>query len=157
MAPGSAAGQYAGMTEPPQQQKNIGESRGTITVLLVDDSVAFSNALALLIAGIPGAQFVGSVRSGEDAQASVAALRPRLVLVDLNLPGINGIEATRRIKAQHDAPRVVILTFHDTADYREGAMHTLADGYLLKSNVVAELPALIESLLREPHEGLGRA
>ena len=116
-------------------------------VLLVDDSQVFLKAAErFLLHGVPGFELAGKATSGEQAITMVAALRPDLVLMDLAMPGMNGLEATRRIKQQHDAPKVLIVTLHDESTYRVLAKDAGADGFLLKENFVTELPGLVTSL-----------
>lgn len=121
-----------------------------LDILLVENSVRFAAFLKDFISRIPRARVVEIVRSGEEALAYLRTHEPQLVLMDLGLPGINGIEATRRIKSQSGAPRVFMLTTHDAPEYRASAAEAGADGYVLKSELVAELPGLIERLQLSP-------
>ena len=116
-------------------------------VLLVDDSPVFLKAAErFLLHGVPGFELAGKTTSGEEAITMVAALRPDLVLMDFVMPGMNGLEATRRIKQRHDAPKVIVVTLYNELTYRVLAMDAGADGFLPKGNLVAELPGLVTSL-----------
>jgi DNA-binding NarL/FixJ family response regulator len=117
-----------------------------LSVLLVDDHVQFLEVVAELISGFPGVLTVRTAGTGEEAMIHVARHKPDLVFMDINLPGMNGLEAARAIKAQSDAPCVVILTSHDSEEYRASATQAGADGLVLKSEAAAELPAWIERL-----------
>lgn len=84
-----------------------------VRVLIVDDQEPFRRAMAAVVAAADGFEVVGSVTTGEESLTAAAELQPDLVLMDVNLPGIDGIEATRRIVAGPDAPVVVLLSTYD--------------------------------------------
>lgn len=84
-----------------------------VRVLIVDDQEPFRRAMAAVVAASAGFVVVGSVTTGEDSLSAVAELGPDLVLMDVNLPGIDGVEATRRLVAGPEAPRVVLLSTYD--------------------------------------------
>jgi DNA-binding NarL/FixJ family response regulator len=93
---------------------------------------------------------VGSANSGHDAIARAAELKPDLVLIDLAMPGLNGLETTRLLKAHAEAPRVVIMTLYDNAEYREAAREAAADGFIAKSAIRSQLFPMIASLFAKP-------
>jgi DNA-binding NarL/FixJ family response regulator len=102
-----------------------------IRVLIVDDHPVYRFGLCALLQAEPGMEVVGEASSGEEAVAKAAELQPAIVLMDLNLPGINGIEATRRIvQAQPQVGVLVITMFDDDSVF--GAMRAGARGYLIK-------------------------
>ena len=111
-------------------------------VVLVDDHEAFLKAATCFLHGIPGLELVGRATCGEEAVEIVATLHPDLVLMDFAMPGMNGVEATRRIKRQHDAPKVIIVTLHQESSYGALAKDAGADGFIQKENFVDELPRL---------------
>ena len=123
-------------------------------VLLVDDHEAFLRSATCFLHGIPGLELVGRATCGEEAVEMVAELHPDLVLMDLAMPGMNGIEATRRIKQQSDAPKVIIVTLHQESSYGALAKNAGADGFIQKENFVVELPRLA-ALLFETTEEVG--
>ena len=84
-----------------------------VRVLIVDDQEPFRRAMAAVVGETDGFVVVGSASSGEEALARAAALRPDLVLMDVHLPGIDGIEATRRLTGSPYAPVVVLLSTYD--------------------------------------------
>jgi len=84
-----------------------------VRVLIVDDQELFRQAIAAVVAETDGFVVVGSTASGEEALCAVRRLRPSLVLMDVNLPGIDGIEATRRLRAAADAPVVFLLSTYE--------------------------------------------
>jgi two-component system response regulator DesR len=91
---------------------------------------------------------VGSAVDGGDALTKIAELKPDLVLLDLEMPGMNGLEATRRIKQMERAPRIIIVSFAPTSTIRL-AMQTGADAYCDKATLTDELPRTIRALF--PH------
>lgn len=88
-----------------------------VRVLVVDDQEPFRLAIAAVVAETAGFVVTGSVKSAEDALAAVARLRPDLVLMDVNLPGIDGIEAARRMTRAADPPVVLLLSTYDEDDF----------------------------------------
>jgi CheY-like chemotaxis protein len=88
-----------------------------IAVLVVDDQDPFRRAMAAVVEETDGFVVVGAVASGEESLVAVQELRPALVLMDVNLPGIDGIEATRRIRQAPDAPVVVLLSTYDEDEF----------------------------------------
>lgn len=84
-----------------------------VRVLIVDDQQPFRRAMSAVVGETDGFVVVGSASSGEEALARAAALRPDLVLMDVHLPGIDGIEATRRLTGSPCAPVVVLLSTYD--------------------------------------------
>ena len=88
-----------------------------VRVLIVDDQEPFRRAMAAVVAETDGFDVVGSAASGEEALALAAALRPDLVLMDVHLPGIDGIEATRRLSGSPGGPVVVLLSTYDQDEF----------------------------------------
>jgi len=97
-----------------------------VTVLIVDDQLPF-RAVARTVVG-------GEAESGEDAVAQVNAIRPDLVLMDINLPGINGIEATRQIRAAHPDVQIILLSTYSEADLPADAREVGALAYVHKED-----------------------
>ena len=124
-----------------------------IQVLLVDDSAEFLDSIARFLGLGAALQIVGVATSGSAAIEQAAALKPDLVLMDLAMPGMNGLEATRQLKAAAAPPRVVIMTLHDNVEYREAARAAAADGFISKSAIRSQLFPMIANLFAEPaHE-----
>ena len=100
------------------------DGHADVRVLIVDDQAPFRRAARAVVTLTPGFEVVGEAESGEDAVALAASLRPGLVLMDINLPGINGIEATRRITTAAPATVVMLLSTYQADDLpfdREGS------------------------------------
>jgi DNA-binding NarL/FixJ family response regulator len=84
-----------------------------VRVLVVDDQEPFRGAMAAVVEATDGFVVVGTATSGEESLTAAADLRPDLVLMDVNLPGIDGIEATRQLTSSPDGPVVVLLSTYD--------------------------------------------
>ena len=105
-----------------------------VSVLVVDDQAPFRRAASTVVALTKGFEMVGEAQSGEEAETMVDALSPRLVLMDINMDGIDGIEATRRIKAAHPEVVVVLLSTYSEDDLPSGAHTCGAAAYLNKES-----------------------
>jgi DNA-binding NarL/FixJ family response regulator len=88
-----------------------------VRVLVVDDQEPYRKAMAAVVAATEGFAVVGAAQTGEESLAAAAELLPDLVLMDVNLPGIDGVEATRRLRAQQDGVVVVLLSTYDEEDF----------------------------------------
>jgi DNA-binding NarL/FixJ family response regulator len=121
-----------------------------VHVLLVDDNPEFLETAARFLSVGAHIEIVGRALSGRDALEQVALLHPDLVLMDLVMPEMNGLETTRHIKAQPGAPRVVILTLRDNPEYRVVAEAVGADGFVAKSEFGTQLLPLIHKLFTNP-------
>ena len=124
-----------------------------LRILLVDDSPDFLAFVARLLAACPWVDIVGHAHSGQEAREQALRLRPDLVVMDLTMPGMNGLEATRHIKAQPGAPCVVMLTLHDDPYYRTAARDAGADGFVRKPDVSIHLLPVIHGLFDAPARG----
>ncbi len=113
--------------------------QATIRLLLVDDHEIVRAGLRMLFMAEPDVMIAGEANSGEEAVAAVDALRPHVVLMDVAMPGIGGIEATRRIKAAHPEVAVLALTMHEDAEYFFDLLSRGASGYVPKRAAPDEL------------------
>ncbi|MDY6876836.1 MAG: response regulator transcription factor [Chloroflexota bacterium] len=104
----------------------------SLRILLVDDHLLFRKGLARLLDAQPDFEVIGEARDGLEAVEQAASLHPDLVLMDIRMPNCDGLEATRRIKAQMPEVRVVMLTVSDDERDLVTAVRYGADGYLLK-------------------------
>lgn len=104
-----------------------------IRVVIVDDQTLIREGLASLLAFVPELTVVGKAGDGREALALVAAQQPDVVLMDVRMPGMNGVAATREICARYPATRVIVLTTFDDDEYVFAALQAGAAGYLLKN------------------------
>ena len=104
-----------------------------VRVLLVDDQPAYLRALASVVRETTGFEVVGEAATGEVAVSMAGALRPDLVLMDVNLPGIDGLEATRRLRVMPGPPLVLLLSTYDEDAGELFAEDCGAAGYVTKS------------------------
>ncbi|MFS0704622.1 response regulator [Cellulomonas sp. 179-A 9B4 NHS] len=115
-------------------------------VLLVDDQALLRMGFRLVLDAEDDLEVVGEAGDGRAAIEQVAALRPDVVLMDVRMPGMNGIDATERLVASHPGTRVLILTTFDLDEYAFAALRVGASGFLLKDARPAELVAAIRSV-----------
>ncbi len=101
-------------------------------VLVVDDDPLVRSALALMLGGQPDLEVVGEAADGREALARVDELRPGVVLMDIRMPRMSGLEATRALHDRPDPPRVIVLTTFDADEHVVEALAAGADGFLLK-------------------------
>ncbi len=118
----------------------------SVRVLLVDDSREFLESAVQFLSTHRAIEIVGCAWSGREALEQVAALKPDLVLIDLVMPSMNGLDTTRTIKAGPAAPRIVIMTLHDIPEYRDAALDAAADGFIAKSAIGLRLVPMIVEL-----------
>jgi DNA-binding NarL/FixJ family response regulator len=115
------------------------QNQDAVTVVVADDQSAVREGLVLLLGTVPGIAVVGEAEDGEAAVEVVAAKNPQVVLMDLNMPRCDGVEATRRIRASHPQTQVVVLTTYSDDDSIIGALQAGALGYLTKDATRAEI------------------
>jgi DNA-binding NarL/FixJ family response regulator len=121
---------------------------GRIRVLIVDDHPVVRDGLAGMLATQPDLEVVGDAADGEAALRQVAALSPDVVLMDLQLPRLSGVEATAAIRAEHPRVQVLVLTTYDTDADITAAVEAGAVGYLLKDTGREQLCAAIRAAAR---------
>lgn len=120
-----------------------------IRVLLVDDDPLVRSALGLMLGGQPDLEVIGEATDGREGVALARAEQPDVVLMDIRMPVLNGLEATQALHAHPDPPRVIVLTTFDADEYVVGALAAGADGFVLKDTP----PAEIVSAIRKVAEG----
>src|SRR5438477_2663285 len=130
------------------QKVRAPEERSTIRLLLVDDHPLVREGLKRVLSSMVGVFVVGEASTGEDAIARVRDLEPDIVMMDLSLPKMSGIEATRIIRKDFPATRVLALTMHMEEVYVRGALEAGASGYLVKDARPNDLVEAIETVYR---------
>jgi DNA-binding NarL/FixJ family response regulator len=110
-----------------------------IRVLIADDQEMVREGFSVLLGAMPDIEVVGEARDGREAVEKVDGLRPDVVLMDIRMPGTNGLDATREIVAADTGTRVLILTTFDLDEYVYRALRAGASGFLLKDASVGQL------------------
>jgi DNA-binding NarL/FixJ family response regulator len=95
----------------------------------------------------PEVEIVGQARSGKEALEQVTQVQPDVVLLDMAMPDMNGVDVTRHLKGQPEAPYIVIVTLHDAPHYRTAAAAAGADSFISKADFGTEVGPLLNALL----------
>jgi DNA-binding NarL/FixJ family response regulator len=119
-----------------------------IRIVLADDHALVRAGVRSLLASIAGVEVVAEARDGHEVIALVEKWRPRLVLMDIAMPGLNGLEATARLSKSHPETAVIILSMHAAEEYALQALRAGAAGYLLKDADRSELELAIGAVAR---------
>ncbi|WP_328472215.1 response regulator transcription factor [Actinoplanes sp. NBC_00393] len=114
-----------------------------VRVLLADDHALIRSALHMVLVDTPDIEVAGEAATGTAAVTLTQELQPDVVLMDIRMPGLDGIEATRQITAAPTAPRVIVLTTFDDDEYVYGALHAGASGFLVKDMALEEIVTAI--------------
>jgi DNA-binding NarL/FixJ family response regulator len=115
-------------------------------ILLADDHTMFTEGLRRLLE--PRFEIVGVIENGRDVLAAAERLHPKVVVADISMPLLNGIEAARRIRELPQAPKIVFLTMHEDATLVAAALQAGASGYVLKRSKPAEIITAIREAIR---------
>ena len=137
------------MSIQQEQQSPKQPPKQTIKVLLVDDHPLVLDGIQARIEGVPGIEVVGQAHNGVEALEHASRSSPNVVLMDVSMPVMNGMEATRRFQTDFPAIKVLILTMHDNKEYILQLMQSGASGYVLKDVSSDELIKAIETV----HQG----
>lgn len=116
-------------------------------ILIVEDHTLLRQGLQAMLSMDPNLEVVGEAEDGRQAVRLASTLAPRLILMDLSMPGMNGTEALVEIKKRHPEIRVLVLTVHTAEEYIRAALQAGADGYVLKHATRDELMLAIRSIL----------
>ncbi len=105
-----------------------------VKVLIVDDQEAFRSAARLVVELTDGFDVAGEAATGEDGVSLADSLRPDLILMDINMPGIDGLEATRRITQAHPGMKVVVFSTYEANEYESRALDAGAIAFVPKAD-----------------------
>lgn len=117
-----------------------------IRVLLADDHTILREGIRILLEAEPDMDIVGEAGDGEEAVKLALELKPDIVLMDIAMPGMNGLEATRRLRAADPDIHVLILSMHEDQDYVVPILEAGASGYVLKRTAASELVSAIRAV-----------
>lgn len=117
-----------------------------LRILLADDHEPFRLRLRELLRNNPDFELVGEAENGEEAVRLAAELKPDIIIMDVVMPRLNGLEATRLIISEFPSIKVIALTLHGDSGFRRAMLDAGASTYLLKDNVVHELPGVLRSV-----------
>ncbi len=118
----------------------------TITVLIADDHAILREGLASLLAAQPDIRVTGTAAEGREAVREAARLLPHVVILDIAMPQMNGIEAAREIRERAPQSRVVILSMHSSAEHVFHALEAGARAYVLKDSAASEIVAAVRAV-----------
>lgn len=121
---------------------------GVLRVLVADDHTLVRAGIRALLEKQSGVEVVGEVGDGHEVLRRVAELRPDIVLMDIAMPGLNGLEATARLAREFPGVRVIVLSMHRQEEYVWQALKAGAAGYLLKESATAELSTALHKVAR---------
>jgi DNA-binding NarL/FixJ family response regulator len=124
------------------------------SILIVDDSTEWRAIVREILKAQPGLQLVAEACDGLDAVYKATKLHPDLVLLDIGMPVMNGLDAADTIRQVSPRSRIVFLTQEDDADIRDAALEAGAHGYVLKMNAASQLLSTIAAVLRNGHHPL---
>ena len=142
------AGEMNEQTQTQPGEIMAGEKR--VRVLVVDDSFIARCTVCSLLETQNGIEIVGCAPDGREALRLAESLVPDLVLMDLSMPIMNGLEATQLLRQKIPATRIVIVTSHDSPEFRRTCRVAGAHGFITKNRLHAELPDLINQLFPNP-------
>ena len=116
-------------------------------ILLVEDHTLLRTGLRALLTQDPDFEVVGEAENGREGLRAAAALRPDVVLLDISMPGMNGIEAIGEIRRRSPGTRIIVLTIHKTDEYIDESLRAGANGYVLKDATQEELRTAIRTVM----------
>jgi two-component system response regulator NreC len=119
------------------------------TIIIADDHTLFREGLRALLSSREDLEIMGEAENGQEAIRSVEEHKPDLLLMDLSMPKMGGLEAIRELKARHPRTKILVLTIHGTEEFVLEALEAGASGYVLKDATHDELVLAIKSVLQE--------
>jgi DNA-binding NarL/FixJ family response regulator len=120
----------------------------SLRILVVDDHAVVRRGVRALLEGHPGWEVCGEAGTGREAVEKAGRLKPDIVVLDLSLPELNGLEATRQILRESPRTEVLVLTMHHSEELAQQVLQAGARGYILKSDAGESLVAAVETLVR---------
>ena len=121
----------------------------SLRILLADDHEVVRRGLCALLRTQPEWEVCGEASNGREAVDKALTLKPEIVILDIGMPSLNGLEATRQILKANPQTKILILTFHDSDQVVQEVLNAGARGFLLKSDAARDLVAAVEALRRD--------
>jgi DNA-binding NarL/FixJ family response regulator len=118
-------------------------------VLIVDDHAFIRRGVQSILHAFPEWELCGEADNGSDAISLSDTLKPEVIIMDISMPGVNGIEATRAIHKNHPETKVILLTLHENNELVKTAFRAGARGYLLKGDAERELVAALTEVVKD--------
>ncbi|HEY2545778.1 MAG TPA: response regulator transcription factor [Candidatus Acidoferrum sp.] len=118
-------------------------------VLIVDDHAFIRRGVQTILHPFPEWEFCGEAENGKEAIRMAVELKPEVIIMDISMPGLNGIEATRAIRKTQPTVKIVLLTLHDSSELLRIAFRAGARGYLLKTDAEQELVKALTVVIGE--------
>ena len=118
-------------------------------VLIVDDHAFIRRGVQTILHPFPEWEFCGEADNGKDAIRMADELKPEVIIMDVSMPGLNGIEATRAIRKAQPGVKIVLLTLHESTELVRNAFRAGASGYLLKTDAEQELVKALTAVVGE--------
>jgi CheY-like chemotaxis protein len=142
-----------GAQSEPDKVDTQEETLIPLRLLLVDDSHLFLGTLRRLLDTMSTVDVVGVATSGREALELVDRLKPEIVLTDLAMPEMDGLELTRRLATRPERPTIIIMSAHDLPTYRQATREAGADAFVTKADLVNQLEPLMRHLFNRPRPG----
>ncbi len=117
-----------------------------IRIIIADDHTLLRNGICALLKDVPDMVIVGEANDGREAVHPTSQLKPDVVLMDIAMPLLNGLEATRQIKREHPETKVLVLTMYDNEEYFREMLEAGASGYIIKRAAATELVSAIQAV-----------
>jgi two-component system, NarL family, response regulator NreC len=118
-------------------------------ILLAEDHILFRELIKKSLGDIPHLEIVGEVSDGLQLLESIKVLKPHMIILDIGMPVMSGIEAARVIKKDHPEIKILLLTMYNSKDHLKHALEAKVDGYLLKENAFKDLVTAIETIRKD--------
>lgn len=119
-----------------------------VRILLVEDFEPFRTLLRMLLEGKSGLQIIAEVADGQEAVQKAAELKPGLILLDIGLPSLNGVDAARRIRELSPDSKILFVTQESSPEVVQAALSLGASGYVVKTRVASDLLSAVEVILQ---------
>ena len=122
-------------------------------VVVVDDNLGFRLAAEMFLRTLPGVEFAGAARDGNQGLDLIFELKPAAAIIDVSMPGMNGLELVTQLRKLPDAPGIVLVSMHIDQAMRDEAQRLGVDAVVPKADFVFDLPAALEAIVQRRSRG----